>query len=74
MHLHLRDGQMMEYVVPYSASVFGKCIIMPNTVPPITSVEMASLLNPKKVLIDISQGGGLQEADRGDYRRRISYF
>lgn len=38
-HLHVRDGAMMNFVVPFTAKVFGRCTIMPNTVPPITRVE-----------------------------------
>ncbi len=36
-HLHLRQGEMLEQVVPASASIFGRALIMPNTVPPILS-------------------------------------
>lgn len=39
-HLHVRDGVMMEAVVPPSAKHFGRAIIMPNLKPPIrTSAE-----------------------------------
>ena len=38
-HLHLRDGSMMRTVVPFSAKIFKRAIIMPNLVPPITTVE-----------------------------------
>jgi dihydroorotase len=41
-HLHLRDGAMLEAVAPYSARQFARAIIMPNLVPPVTSVEAAS--------------------------------
>ena len=40
-HLHLRDGYMLEKVVPYSARVFGRAIVMPNIDPPITSIKDA---------------------------------
>ncbi len=40
-HLHLRDGSMMKAVVPYSSAVYGRAIIMPNLVPPITTVDAA---------------------------------
>ena len=39
MHLHLRDGQMLEIVAPLSAEVFSGALIMPNLVPPVTSIE-----------------------------------
>ncbi|EEF44416.1 dihydroorotase, mitochondrial isoform X1 [Ricinus communis] len=40
-HLHLRDGEMLEAVVPHSASHFGRAIIMPNLKPPITTAVAA---------------------------------
>lgn len=40
-HLHLRDGEMLQTVVPYTSSTFGRAIVMPNLVPPVTSVEAA---------------------------------
>lgn len=41
-HLHLRDGVMMRAVLPYSAQVFGRAIIMPNLVPPVVTAAQAS--------------------------------
>ncbi|MEO5773979.1 MAG: dihydroorotase [Sphingomicrobium sp.] len=40
-HLHLRDGEMLKTVAPYSARQFARAIIMPNLVPPVTSVKAA---------------------------------
>ena len=37
MHLHLRDGDMLNLVAPLSSKTFAKAIIMPNLVPPIDS-------------------------------------
>ncbi|MEO0994535.1 MAG: dihydroorotase [Pseudomonadota bacterium] len=34
-HLHLRDGAMMEGVLPHSAAAVARAIIMPNLVPPV---------------------------------------
>lgn len=39
MHLHLRDGVMLENVAPLTAYSFSGAIIMPNLVPPVTSLE-----------------------------------
>ena len=39
MHLHLRDGEMLKTVAPLSAHSFAAAIIMPNLVPPVTTVE-----------------------------------
>ena len=41
-HLHLRDGAMLAAVAPYSARQFARAIIMPNLVPPVTTVAGAS--------------------------------
>jgi len=40
-HAHLRDGDMLKRVAPYTARQFGRAIIMPNLVPPITTVKAA---------------------------------
>ncbi|WP_263832327.1 dihydroorotase [Sulfurospirillum oryzae] len=39
MHLHLRDEAMLKVVAPLSAYSFAGGIIMPNVVPPITTIE-----------------------------------
>ncbi|MDX1808515.1 MAG: dihydroorotase [Sulfurospirillaceae bacterium] len=46
MHLHLRDKDMLNVVAPLSAQSFAAAIVMPNLVPPITSIE--ALLEYKK--------------------------
>lgn len=40
-HVHLRDGDMLAAVAPYTARQFGRAIVMPNLSPPITTVESA---------------------------------
>ena len=40
-HLHLRDGAMLEGVLPHSARDFGRAIIMPNLVPPVVTSDDA---------------------------------
>ena len=40
-HLHLRDGAMMRAVLPWTARRFARAIVMPNLVPPITTVAAA---------------------------------
>ncbi|QBX35212.1 dihydroorotase [Paracoccus liaowanqingii] len=40
-HLHLRDGAMLAAVAPQSAG-FGRAIIMPNLVPPVTTGAQAA--------------------------------
>lgn len=36
-HLHLRDGAMLEGVLPHTARHFARAIIMPNLVPPVVT-------------------------------------
>jgi dihydroorotase len=38
-HVHLRDGDVMRGVVPYTARQFARAIVMPNLSPPVTSIE-----------------------------------
>ncbi|MGB2109043.1 MAG: dihydroorotase [Marinobacter vinifirmus] len=40
-HLHVRDGSVLNSVVPATAACFGRAIIMPNLVPPVTDASMA---------------------------------
>jgi len=41
-HLHLRDGAMLEAVLPETARHFGRAIIMPNLVPPVVTSSDAA--------------------------------
>ena len=40
-HLHVRDGDALNTVVPHTAAQFGRAIIMPNLRPPVTTAEQA---------------------------------
>ncbi len=40
-HLHVRDGAILNDVVPATARQFSRAIIMPNLVPPVTDANMA---------------------------------
>lgn len=40
-HVHLRDGDALRSVVPYTARQMGRALIMPNLKPPIATVEQA---------------------------------
>jgi dihydroorotase len=40
-HIHLRDGAMLRAVLPFTTAQFARGIIMPNLVPPVTTVAMA---------------------------------
>ena len=41
-HVHLRDGDMLRLVAPYTARQFARAIVMPNLAPPVATVEAAS--------------------------------
>ena len=41
MHVHFRDEEMLSLVVPETDNIYQNCIVMPNTIPPITTGEMA---------------------------------
>ena len=41
-HLHLRDGAMLQAVLPETARHFARAIIMPNLVPPVTNAAEAA--------------------------------
>jgi dihydroorotase len=40
-HVHLRDGEMLLKVAPYTARQFARAIVMPNLAPPIATVDAA---------------------------------
>jgi dihydroorotase len=40
-HLHVRDGDALDTVVPHTAAQFGRAIIMPNLRPPVTTTSQA---------------------------------
>ncbi|MCC5855976.1 MAG: dihydroorotase [Idiomarina sp.] len=40
-HLHLRDGALLHETVPATARVFHRAVVMPNLVPPVTTVKAA---------------------------------
>ena len=42
MHLHLRDGAMLQAVLPETARHFARAIIMPNLIPPVVTAKDAA--------------------------------
>ncbi|WP_135446899.1 dihydroorotase [Tabrizicola caldifontis] len=40
-HLHLRDGAMLQAVLPETARHFARAIVMPNLVPPVVTLDDA---------------------------------
>lgn len=41
-HLHLRDGAVLEAVLPATARVFARAVVMPNLIPPVATVRDAA--------------------------------
>jgi len=54
-HVHLRDGDMLKTVAPYTARQFARAIVMPNLRPPITSVEAAR--DYRKRILEVTAPG-----------------
>ena len=54
-HLHVRDGQALNTVVPHTAAQFGRAIIMPNLRPPVTTAEQA-LAYKQRILAAVPSG------------------
>ena len=40
-HVHLRDGDVLNHVAPFTAQQFARAIVMPNLQPPVTTVKQA---------------------------------
>ncbi len=40
-HVHLRDGDMLALAADHTARQFGRAIVMPNLVPPVTTIAAA---------------------------------
>jgi len=53
MHLHLRDGIMLENIAPLSAYSFSGALVMPNLVPPITTKQNV-IAYKKRILASVA--------------------
>ena len=58
-HVHLRDGDMLRRVVPYTAYQFARAIIMPNLVPPVTTAAEAGAYR-RRILEALPEDSGFQ--------------
>jgi dihydroorotase len=56
-HVHLRDGEMLKAVAPFTARQFGRAIVMPNLVPPVTYVAAAEAYRGQ-ILAALPAGSG----------------
>ncbi len=58
-HVHLRRGAMLRAVTPITAERFASAIVMPNTEPPIDTVEMAAEYK-KEILAAVPVGNSFE--------------
>ncbi|RTE86396.1 MULTISPECIES: dihydroorotase [Gammaproteobacteria] len=58
-HLHLRDDDLLAGTVPASAKVFNRAVIMPNLVPPVTTVA-AAMEYRQRIMAALPQGHTFQ--------------
>ena len=56
-HLHVRDGDALNTVVPHTAEQFARAIIMPNLKPPVTTVAQA-LAYAQRIRAAVPAGAG----------------
>ncbi|WP_024849224.1 dihydroorotase [Aminobacter sp. J41] len=54
-HVHVRDGEMMKAVLPFTVAQFARGIIMPNLTPPVTTVEAAAAYR-ERILAALPEG------------------
>lgn len=59
MHLHLRDGEALRAVLPYTARQMARAVIMPNLKPPVAQV--ADALAYKQRILDALPAGSIFE-------------
>ncbi|MGC1487158.1 MAG: dihydroorotase [Albidovulum sp.] len=59
MHLHLRDGAMLQGILPESARHFARAIIMPNLVPPVVTGDQAQAYRDR-ILAALPDGMGFE--------------
>ena len=56
-HVHLRDGDLLKAVAPYTARQFARAIVMPNLAPPVTKVAAAEAYRDR-ILAALPPGAG----------------
>jgi dihydroorotase len=54
-HVHLRDGAILQGVLPHTARQFARAIVMPNLSPPITTVAQAAAYRDR-IVAAVPQG------------------
>lgn len=56
-HLHLRDGSVLDAVLPHTAAQFRRAIVMPNLQPPVVTTDMA-LAYRTRIMDALDRTGG----------------
>lgn len=59
MHLHLREGAMLDSVLPFTAQAFSAALAMPNLKTPITTTALA--LEYKKQILESAAKSGCKD-------------
>ncbi len=54
-HLHLRDGAALASVLPHTARVFARAVVMPNLGPPVTDTALAAAYR-ERILAALPKG------------------
>jgi dihydroorotase len=54
-HVHMRDGDALQAVVPHTAAQFARAIVMPNLRPPVTTAVQAVAYR-ERILAAVPQG------------------
>jgi dihydroorotase len=58
-HLHLRDGEALRAVLPFTAARFARAIVMPNLKPPVSTTALA-LAYRERILAALPAGAKFQ--------------
>ncbi len=58
-HLHLRDGAMLAAVLPETTRHFGRAVVMPNLVPPVTTGSLAAAYRDR-IIASLPTDSGFQ--------------
>ena len=57
--MHLRDGASLASVVPFTARVFGRAVVMPNLKPPVRTLADAAAYR-QRVLAAVPPGAAFE--------------
>jgi len=89
-HLHLRDGALLEAVVPATARSFARAIVMPNLKPPVRTVADARAYRDRILaarpagrdfeplmtlyLTETTTADDIREAAESDFVHAVKYY